>query len=398
MPVKKIPSTEVSLGMFISSLDRPWTETPFLFQGFMVRNQEEINDLKRLTKFVYIAVPDEEIELHEVPDTHQSTLPPPSQVYTTTPIEQEIKTARESHHNIASLVGEIHDVAKSNNLLKREDIEAATKIMVTSVISNPDAYVWLTSIKKFDTYIYRDALMASVWATALGRELGMTAEQLNLLSTGTLLMDIGKTTLPPQLLHTTSRLSHAEWEQMKSHVEQGLHILEFNGEDNSAILDIVRSHHERIDGSGYPDGLRDNQIPLMGQIAGLVDFYVAVTNPRPFAKTIAPSKALQMLYQQKGKYFNPDLVEAFIRVLGTYPTGSLVELDNGEVAIVYAQDHQLHLKPKVVLLLDPDKQPYHTHRIVSLADYTHGPRQTPVSIAKSLPYGSYGISLDVLSL
>lgn len=398
MPVKKIPSSDVTLGMYVSSLDRPWTETPFLFQGFMVHTQEEINDLRRLTKFVYVAIPDEEIELHAMPRDHHYSLPPPRITYTTKPIEQEIPVARQSHDKLTVLVREIHDLVQANSLLKRADIDDAAKIMVGSIINNPDAYVWLTSIRKFDTYIYKDALITSVWATALGRELGMEADELKVLSTGTLLMDIGKTTLPHQLLHTKSRLSQTEWELMKSHVEQGLRLLEYNGEDNPAILEIVRTHHERIDGSGYPEGLTGPKIPLNGQIAGLVDFYVAVTNPRPFATTISPAMALQMLYQQKGKYFNGDLVEAFIRVLGTYPTGSLVELDNGEVAIVYAQNLDYHLKPKVVLLLDSDKRPYHTHRIVSLTDYSSGPHKQPVSIAKSLPFGSHGINLDVLSL
>lgn len=398
MPVNKIPSTEVTIGMYVSSLDRPWTETPFLFQGFEVHTQKELDDLRHLTRFVYVAIPDEEIELHDVPRDHTSTLPAPRRHYTTRPIEEEIETATESHSHIAELVSEVHTLANGNSQLKLEDIKAATNIMVSSIASNPDAYVWLTSIRRFDSYVYRDSLTAAVWATTLGRSLGMETDELHALATGVLLMDIGKTALPHELLHKSTRLSQAEWEQMKSHVERGLQMLEYNGEDDPAVLDIVRTHHERFDGSGYPAGMHGNQIPLLGKIAGIVDFYVAVTNPRPFAHPIAPSLALQMLYEQQGRYFDNDLVEAFIRVLGTYPTGSLVELDTREVGIVFAQSPGHHLKPKVLLLLDPDKHPYHTRRIVSLADYSRGEGERVAAIARSLPDGSYGLHLDDIEI
>lgn len=397
MPVKQIPSSDITLGMYIARLDRPWLETPFLFQGFEVRTQEEIDELQRLTKHVYVAIPDEEIELHEIPHNHASRLPPRSATYVTQPIEEVIDDAREGHADVSSMVDELHELAKTNQSFNLAAVTESADIMVDSIILNPDAFVWLTTIRRFDSYVYKDALACAVWATGIGRELGMDKEGLRNLATGTLLMDIGKTTLPHELVNKPTRLSHEEWDLMKSHVEQGVHMLESRDAGTPEILEIIRTHHERIDGSGYPLGLTGSQIPLSGQIAGLVDFYVSVTNPRPYAKAISPAMALQMLYEQRSRYFDEELVEAFIRVLGTYPTGSLVELSSGEVAVVSAQNPHLHLKPTVVLLLDPDKTPYDAYPLVSLADYRDRAGR-PVSIARSLPNGSFGLEVDSLSL
>ncbi|NNG14065.1 MAG: HD-GYP domain-containing protein, partial [Gammaproteobacteria bacterium] len=279
-----------------------------------------------------------------------------------------------------------------------EDIEKPVKVMVDSVVNNPDAYIWLTRIRKFDSYVYKDALSTAVWATALGRQMGMVEQDLQTLATGCLLMDIGKLALPVELLHKHERLEDEEWELMKSHVELGLSIIKTDPYCSTDILDIVVTHHERLNGSGYPAGLHGSQIPLFGQIAGIVDFYVAITTPRPFAlaTAISPSVAEQMLYDQKGKFFDEMLVEYFIQALSTYPTGSLVELSTGEVGIVMAQNPSLRLKPDVVLLLNPDKKPYSDYSVVRLVSHSHN--NTPVTIVRTLKDGEYGLKIEELSL
>jgi HD-GYP domain-containing protein (c-di-GMP phosphodiesterase class II) len=403
MPVKKIPTADVRIGMFVSSLDRPWSETTFLFQGFEVRDQEDIEALLRYTQHVYIMVPDEEIELRQLPSGPVRTMPGAEllhqEKYTITmDAEQAVEEARDSHEQVSRLVNEIETVVEQGSGLAPEDIGKPIEIMVNSVTGNPDAYIWLTRIRNFDSYVYKDALGASVWATALGRELGLAKKELQKLATGTLLMDIGKMSLPVELLHKKTRLTHDEWKLMKTHVQHGLDILESCGACEPEILDIVRTHHERIDGSGYPAGLRGVDIPLFGQIAGIVDFYAAVTMPRPYAKSISPSMALQLLYDQKGIYFDRELVENFIQVLSTYPTGSLVELSSGEIAVVTSQNPGLRLKPNLVLLLNPDKRPYDAYPMVSLAHYTYGPEEQPVHVVRTLPDGEFGLNVEELAL
>lgn len=387
--------------MYVAGLDRPWSETPFLFQGFEVHSQQEIDDLQRFTKEIYIMVPDEEIELKRLPSNHEDSTRNSKMLHkrvyeSRVPAEKEVMEVRESHENIAQLVTEIESLVQAKNTFQLVDIEKPVRIMVDSVINNPDAYLWLTRIRKFDSFVYKDSLSCAVLATALGRQMGMVEKDLNTLATGCMLMDVGKLGLPVELLHKRERLNHEEWVQMKSHVALGLSILETDPRCSADILDIARTHHERLDGSGYPAGLHGSQIPLFGQIAGIVDLYVAITTPRPFASVISASRAEQILYDHKNKYFDEMLVEYFIQALSTYPTGSLVELSTGEVGIVMAQNPGLRLKPDVVLLLDPDKKPHSVYTVVRLASYCD--KDMPVTIVRTLKDGEYGLKIEELSL
>jgi HD-GYP domain-containing protein (c-di-GMP phosphodiesterase class II) len=401
MPVKKISTAEVEVGMFVSSLDRPWSETPFLFQGFPVREKAEIEELKKLCRHVYVMVPDEEIELSGFtppkPEAAYSDIIGRKRYQVTKSVREELRAVRRSHEEMSNLMREIETTLRED---KEIDLPAVTKsieFMVDSIERNPDAYIWLTRIKKFDSHIYKDSLSASVWATTVGRELGLEREKLNALGMGAMFMDIGKTALPAKLLNTMGRLSDDEWALMKSHVEHGVRILSENDGVPDDVLDIVRTHHERLDGSGYPAALRGCEIPLLGQIGGIVDFYVSVTSPRPYARAVSPSNAIFMLYQQQGRYFSEVLVKNFIQALSTYPTGSLVELSSGEVGVVISQNPGLRLKPNVVLILDPDKKPYGSYPIINLADYTPGHIGNPVNIKKAIADGDYGIRIEELA-
>jgi len=402
MPVSKISTAELEIGMFVSSLDRPWSETPFLFQGFPVRDAAEIEELKQLCRYVYIMVPDEEIELSSVssrrkPEAVYSDLIGRKRYEITKSAREELRVVRNSHEEISQLMLEIEDTLREDKELDLQTITNSIEFMVDSIERNPDAYIWLTRIKKFDSHIYKDSLSASVWATTLGRELGLERDKLNALAMGTLFMDIGKTALPAALLNKTERLTDDEWALMKTHVEHGVRILSENAETPADVLDIVRVHHERLDGSGYPSALRGNEIPFLGQIAGIIDFYVSVTSSRPYARAVSPSNATFMLYQQQGRYFSDLLVRSLIQALSTYPTGSLIELSSGEVGVVVSQNPGLRLKPNVVLLLDPDKSPYGSYPIINLADYTKGHIGDQINIKKALADGEYGIRIEELA-
>jgi HD-GYP domain-containing protein (c-di-GMP phosphodiesterase class II) len=403
MAVEKISVDELEIGMYVSSLDRPWRETPFLFQGFLVREQEEVDQIRKLCRHIFILLPDEEIEVSG--GISRAPMEPlPKEVIgkkkyeITRDAKDEAEAVEASHEKLVSLLKDVETMLKEDNELNLPMAAESVNVMVESIERNPDAFLWLTRLRKFDSYIYRDALNASVLAAAVGRELGLEHEKLNALATGAMFMDIGKTALPMELLHKPERLTDDEWTTMKSHVEHGLRIFNETPNVPTDVLDIVRTHHERLDGSGYPGVLKGADIPLLGQIAGIVDFYVSITTPRPYAEPISPSNAAYMLYRQQGQQFSEDLVRSFIQTIGTYPTGSLVELSSGETGVVVSQNPSLRLKPNVALLLDPNKKPYDSHPVVSLVNYSYGKGGEPVTILKTLAEGQYGIKVDELSL
>lgn len=401
MPIKKVFCDQLAIGMYVASLDRPWTETPFLFQGFELHTQQDIDELCRHARYAYVIVPDEEIELTRKGSGRAETNRTSTIFHQTTyvdsvPVDREISEARPSQEMFGELFAEVESLVRVGRPVSFEIFQQPAKNLVNSITRNPDAYIWLTRLKKFDSYLYKDSLTAAVWATALGRKLGIAEQELQNLAIGCLLMDIGKLRLPTAVQHKTGRLSHEEWETMKSHVELGVKLLAESADYPPEVLNIVRTHHERLDGCGYPDGLTGGHIPLFGQIAGIVDQYVAVTRPRPFADAISPSKAEEMLYKQRGKLFDEMLVEYFIQALSAYPTGSLVELSSGEVAIVQSQNSGRNLRPNVILLLDPSKQPYGVYPLVNLDTYSKD--DLPVRIVRTLAVGEYGIDIEELPI
>lgn len=388
--------------MYVSRLDRPWRETPFLFQGFHIVDKAEIDEIKEQTRYVYVLVPDEEIEVGAsrsgAGETGVGRYDANHARRASNQMEQELPRARKSHKEIAGLVEEIESALESNEELDMPQIRRTIGYMVESIQRNPDAYIWLTRIKRYSSYAYNHSLSASVWATAFGHQMELDRETLNDIAVGTLLMDVGLTRVPNEILQKSSRLTYDEWEVVKTHVREGMSMLEGTSGISPEIIQLVATHHERLDGSGYPSGLRGKAIPLLGQMAGIVDFYTAVTMPRPYMKAVSPSAALQLLYKQREKYFGETLVNGFIQTLSTYPTGSLVELNTGEVAIVTSQNPGWLLRPKIILLLDADKQAYGSYPVVNLLEELTDRRGQPLYIVRSLAEGEYDINVDQISV
>ena len=222
-----------------------------------------------------------------------------------------------------------------------------------------------------------------------GRHLGLPRESLLSLGTGALLFDIGNSKLPEGLLNKPGRLSPDEFQVMKQHVEFGTEIVRKIQGSGMEMIDMVRAHHERFDGSGYPLGTRGADIPLFGRIAGILDCYDAITSDRSYQRAISPHQALRVLYNARNAGFQEELVEQFIQCLGVYPTGSLVELVSGEVGIVIAQNRVRRLRPKIMLILDQNKVVLNNFETVDLDRETPG---KDLEIATVLDPGTYGIN------
>ncbi len=185
---------------------------------------------------------------------------------------------------------------------------------------------------------------------------------------------------------------------MAGHVGHGLEILKECGVLNQDVIDMVAHHHERYDGSGYPNGLTRDEIPPFARIAGIVDTYDALTTKRHYAKAVSPSDAIKLLYEAREEDFQAELVESFIQAIGIYPAGTLVELSSGEVGVVVAEYRTRRLRPKVMLLLDANKNKLATSKLIDLQETTDGSGAPSLSIKKSLEPEAYGIDLSVVKL
>jgi HD-GYP domain-containing protein (c-di-GMP phosphodiesterase class II) len=264
--------------------------------------------------------------------------------------------------------------------------------MESSIIRNPDAFMLLRSLQERDTYTYSHCIDSSVMAIAFARHLGLPKDQISDLGLGALLADVGKMRISPTLLTAARRLSGAELEQVRTHVAHSVNIMEELPGMSAPIISIASTHHERFDGSGYPNGLSGDQVPLMGYIAGLVDWFDALTSDRPYGNAESLQTVVQMLYQCRNASFPGELVERFIQMLGVYPVGTLVELSTGEVGIVIGQNRLRRLRPKVMLVLDSEKKPLHVNPVRDLLSETTAEDGSELTVLTSLSPGAYGIS------
>ena len=384
---KPVPVESLKFGVYIHELDRPWTDTPFMFQGFVLNTEAQFNALKKHCKKVFIDT-DKGMDVGENPF---SGGPPGASVLATikTKVNYEEKAsfkmeapiARQTQQKTALVLKDVFSTVQAGRAIDAPRVREAVTSMADSVVRNPDAMLLLAKMKETGGDTLDRALGVSVYMLTFGRFLHLPREQIDLLGMLGLLQDVGKVRLPTELLNKKEVLSEAELNVCKSHVRHSIAILTVSAGLPPELPALAALHHERVDGSGYPKGLKGPEIGLFGSIAGLVDCFDALTAPRPYGQALAPSNALNMLYDWRDTQFDGPLVEQFIQCIGIYPVGALVELHSGEVGIVIAQNPILRLLPRVMVVLDAKGAPLKPQRIVDRA-----------SIKRTLEKGSVPIN------
>jgi putative nucleotidyltransferase with HDIG domain len=380
---------QLSIGMYVCELDRPWRETPFLFQGFEIRSQEEIDTLRRYCRKVYIL----EREWHSLgssvparPDhgawqPGQSTAlhveqaifklnnhPAARPVYADlTTMQQEAALVRDTFVEARLLIQELLHDAKLGRSLNLPGVKRVVRAMTESVLRNPDALMCFAQLKRKDEYSALHSLRVAILALTFGRHLGMKHDRLETLGLGALLHDIGKVRVPEEILAKPGALTPEETALMQRHVDWGVEILSPTRQVPEAALDVVRGHHERYDGSGYRQGLKGDAISEFSMIGAIVDHYDAITSDRAYRNALSPHTVLKKMYEWRNSLFHGGLVERFIQCLGIYPIGSVVALNSGEVGVVAAINRQQRLKPHVMLVFQPDRRPFDQMPIANLA-------------------------------
>ncbi len=417
----KVPTADLDVGMYVSGLDRPWLGTPFVTQGFFIESPDDIEQLREHCDWVLVdsrrshkpkvsrpmSVRSEsrgksdgtrpKVERRRLPIKqifHGRTIAPYSD---DTMWEDEQPLANEALdtlvHDIDDMFGDVGGGEKLNVIRLRKSVEP----VVDSISRNPDACLWVARLKRHDNYTYKHSLGASIWAVSMGRQLGLPRHDLRSLAMGCMLMDVGKLRIDQELLQADRQLNVDEMAEVASHVNHGLDILQESGVMNQDVLDMVAHHHERYDGSGYPAGLHNNQIPPFARIAGIVDTYDAITTARSYADAISPSDAIKILYRSRDKDFQAELVEAFIQAIGIYPAGTLVELSSGEVGVVVAEYRTRRLRPKVMILLDEKKRQLRKSKVIDLQELSTAGNLS-LSIVRSLEPEAFGIDLTEVAL
>ena len=507
----KILTTELRIGMFVADLDRPWVDTPFLLQGFLIEDQEQISALQTHCEYVMVdrarsvgdqfeaspfaspgttippgarrtpppapaaAKPNTSavepppaqdgesrvlaggaregriVKLEDIgrgrnagetaagdgmfgrmfsglkgllgerkeslKPSKGAAVPPPTEPQPETPqefearaallppgipvqtyvnqvtVEEEAPRAREVVAHATDLLEKlVHDVRLGQSF-EVERVEEIVDDMVESIVRNPQALMWVAKLREQDISTYGHGLQVSVYLTSFGRHLGFPKTQLAQLAQVGLLLDIGKLRLPRALLEKQGRLTEEEYEAVKAHVGHSLEILSEAPGIAPEVITGIGEHHERMNGSGYPQALMGEDIGIFGRMAGIVDCFAALTNHRPYASAVSSYEALRNITSWGGDFFHEPLVQQFVSSVGVFPVGSLIELSSGEVAIVVEHSKVRRLKPRVLVVTGPDKTPV---TYPAMVDLLYDPKMggdQPAFIKRGLAPGAYGLDL-----
>ena len=405
---KKVPVGELAVGMYVFQLDRSWNGTPFPLQGFHIKDESDISLLTKYCKQVTIDIARSDIRSARKNTAEQersksitrgkyhSTLELKPFVYPVkTDFNTEVRKARSVYKDLKQSITQLSESVGSNGAFNVSATMKASSKVVKSVLNNPDAVIWVMKLKHQTNDIYQHTMNCAVWAAVLGREIGLKEKRLEHLVTGVLLSKIGLTMLREEMagmpfheFQLTADYFH--------HIDYAINMLATDKSLPPAVIETIINHEERYDGSGFPNELQGDQIPLYAQIAGVVDTYESMTSPLLRKEPLAPGDAVCLLYGTRGHEFDNKLVESFIQVLGIYPPGTLIELNTQELAIVTRADRDKRIQPNVLLVTDARKQPRKKPVTLDMHAFNRSVMQNNrtgkrLEIVKSLPAGSFNI-------
>lgn len=369
---RKIPVRDLQIGMFVTELDRPWLESPFLFQGFLIETEEELAQLQSCCDHVYV---EEEAETPGDGPGGLSLLRrrrPAARVVPVT-TRDRIGAFRDSYRELHAVHRRIErglikllGDGRIGHLINTTAVRQSVNEMLDIVLSHPDAAMWLTKLHSDDERTATHCLNVTIIALAFALHLGLPREDMEAIGLGALLHDIGLSVDANEVIRKEGRLTDAEFELVKAHPESTIRLLDKPDSLPRTSLEIIRWHHERLDGSGYPDGLAGDEIPRHALLVGLADAYDAMASERAWRKAMAPPDVLSELYRTAEGQFGKALVEQFIQGIGIYPAGSVVQLDTGAIGVVAGSDDNSRLEPLVLLVRDENGQRLHPYHLVDL--------------------------------
>ena len=392
MAKSRVHVSELQLGMYVRELDRPWEETSFMFQGFTLETPADIRAVQSQCEYVVVDFLTHQSDAEQTRG-NRALLNSKTQALDTRVMARDLSDAGEVRDTAQKAVVDIFDDMQMVRKVDGEAVKQVVSECVNSILKNPDAMLWYTQLQQKDNLLSRHSLNVAVLSIALGKQLGMRDFELTDLGTCGLLHDVGKTSLPAELLNKTGPLTEREQQQLKGHTLAGRNILLSSKSVFSGAADVAFSHHEHVDGSGYPRRVEGSKISRFSKIIAIANLYDNMVNGTAQQAPRSTTETLQRLYEMRGKAVDDKLVLSFIECVGVFPPGSLVELDNGEVGIVLSNNTTDKLRPRVIVILDQNNDPQ-PQRVVDLAQPSMADGPSAVQIKSTLRNGSYDVDVD----
>lgn len=402
---KKVPVNLLKVGMYVVQLDRPWIETPFLFRRFEIKSPQQIAQIQEYCHHVFIDTEkgiDVAIDQGQPPSGQQATNPVSQDVLPEprgagqdqVSFEEEIGQALEVRTKTKQVVENLLEDARIGKSIDSAEAREAVENIMDSITRNREALLCLTQLKNRDEYTSIHSMNVSILCIAFARHLGLKEDQIRAIGVGALLHDLGKMRVPMEILNKPGRLTPEEFDIMKGHVILGAEFLKNSPGLSPRSFRVLMEHHERYKGGGYPQGLREDQISLVGQLAAIVDVYDAITSDRVYHNHLHPHEAIKRMYEWSEKDFNRALLEKFIRCVGIYPMGSLVEINGTEIGFIVSSNATSALKPDVLLVMDTQRNRYSKPIRISLTEVDSPRKKDKWTITRVLDAVEEGLQLD----
>ena len=357
--LKRIGVHQLILGMYLKEFCGSWMEHPFWRSGFVLADRKDLDAiLASSIKEVWI---DSSRGL-DVPTTQTAVLEAESEAdveatltrvapgrKAVAPVsaEQEMARAAQICSQAKEAMVSMFEEARMGNAVDAEGAKQLVEEISDSVARNPGALISLARLKTVDDYTYMHSVAVCAMMVALARQLGLDAVQVRAAGMAGLLHDLGKAMMPLEVLNKPGKLTEAEFAVMKSHPEAGYRMLLKSDHVDAAALDVCLHHHEKIDGSGYPKGLKGDEISLLAKMGAVCDVYDAITSNRPYKPGWDPAESLRKMAEWSKGHFDPLVFQAFVKSMGIYPIGSLVLLSSGRIGVVTEQAQSSLITPRV---------------------------------------------------
>jgi len=342
--IKRIPISALRVGMYITDLNNDWIPHNAQRKRGVVRKEETIGKIQKMgMDYVYIDVSrgldsQDSEPSHEVDRRNETALQKAGElspgVNKRVLVGEEMGLAKQVHTHAQGLVGNLMGNVKMGSAIDIAPIHQLADELQNSVFRNANALSCLGRIREKDNYLLEHSVNLSVLMSLFGNYRKLPADVLHQIIVGALLHDIGKILSPDEILHKPGRLSPEEFEVMKAHARHSRDILKSTEGIGELTIITAAEHHERLDGSGYPEGLKGEEISVYGRMVAITDVFDAITTDRVYHKGMTPTQGLKKLLEWSGGHLDPVLVKEFIRCVGLYPIGSLVLLESGRLGVV----------------------------------------------------------------
>jgi HD-GYP domain-containing protein (c-di-GMP phosphodiesterase class II) len=366
--IKKIPVDRLRPGMYVHDVNCAWLDHPFVTNHFAVQDAKRVREIVSLgVRELYIdtgrgldvdnAPTESEVRV-EINARMEAIASEPRAEIHPVALGLEIERAHRLHSEATRIARDMARDIRLGKQVELEQVEPLVENMVDSIFRNQDALLPLARLKDHDHYTFQHSVSVCALLVAFGRGLKLERGIIKELGIGGLLHDVGKAKVPDDILNKPAKLTDAEFARMKSHVVQSILILQNTPGISQIALDVAGQHHERFDGSGYPNQLKGEQISLYGRMGAIVDVYDAITSDRVYHKGMAPTAALGRLLEWSRYHFDPVLVKAYVKCVGIYPTGSLVRLESGRLAVVVEQNDENMMQPRLNVIYHAEHHRY----------------------------------------